>query len=162
MLQPAKESHARSLTKGITWRIVGTLDTLLISWLVLKEGHAASGIPMWIAFWDTMIKFVLYYVHERIWQHVPLGRVRRLWTRSSAQGGEPKGESHLRSLLKGLSWRVVGTLTTVLVAYFLTGNTKAALAIGGIEVVTKLLLYYGHERAWQAVPRGRFRQLFRK
>ncbi len=51
MSQKIKESHARSISKGITWRLVGTLDTLLISWLILGESHTASTIVLW----DTSI-----------------------------------------------------------------------------------------------------------
>ena len=68
-------------------------------------------------------------------------------------------ESHLRSLLKALSWRIVATTTTGIIAYFITGNVMAAIAIGGIEFVAKFFIYYAHERAWQLVPRGTFRHL---
>ena len=69
-------------------------------------------------------------------------------------------ESHTRSLLKGLTWRIVATSTIIAIAYFTTGDVEMALKIGGIEFVIKLLLYYLHERAWQAVPRGSIRKLF--
>ncbi len=52
------------------------------------------------------------------------------------------------SLLKTLSWRIIGTLDTMLISYVLTGKLDIALSIGGIEVVTKMVLYYLHERAW--------------
>lgn len=68
-------------------------------------------------------------------------------------------ESHLRSLLKGLSWRVVASATIVLIAWYTTGNIDLALEIGLIEFFIKLLLYYLHERAWQMVPRGKVRQV---
>ena len=64
----------------------------------------------------------------------------------------PHPESHLRSLLKGLTWRVVATTTIVVIAYQTTGSTELAFTIGGIEFFVKLLLYYLHERAWQWVP----------
>jgi uncharacterized membrane protein len=72
---------------------------------------------------------------------------------------EPKEyrESHLRSLLKAMSWRVVATLTTTIIAYFITGEVETALAIGSIEFVLKFLIYYMHERAWQLIPRGGIR-----
>lgn len=161
---PAKESHIRSILKGITWRVVGTLDTLVISWFVIAEVHTAGSL----ALWDTVVKFVLYYLHERAWQNIPIGAVRRYrMFRSWAKRFVPrdyrsavaKKESHIRSLLKGISWRVLGTLTTIIVAYLLTGDTSSALAIGTIEVFTKLLLYYLHERAWQLAPRGTVREV---
>ena len=70
-------------------------------------------------------------------------------------------ESHFRSLLKGLSWRVLATLTTILVAYLLLREepnaVKKALSIGGIEFFAKLGIYYAHERVWQRIPIGTIR-----
>ena len=71
-------------------------------------------------------------------------------------------ESHLRSLLKAASWRVVATLTTGLIAWFITGELETAVMIGSIEFVLKFVIYYAHERAWQLVPRGGIRSLFTK
>ncbi len=71
-------------------------------------------------------------------------------------------ETPLRSLLKALSWRIVATTTTALIAYFITGDVALALSIGGIEFVLKFFIYYLHERAWQMVPRGTFRQMLNK
>lgn len=52
------------------------------------------------------------------------------------------------SMLKSISWRIVGTLDTILISFILTGKISLALSIGGIEVLTKMTLYYFHERAW--------------
>ena len=68
-------------------------------------------------------------------------------------------ESHLRSLLKAFSWRVVATTTTAIIAYIVTGEIEAAVMIGSIEFFAKFFIYYGHERVWQLVPRGTVRQL---
>lgn len=68
-------------------------------------------------------------------------------------------ESHYRSLLKATSWRVLATLTTTIIAFFITGEVATALTIGSIEFVLKFLIYYLHERAWQLVPRGGIRKL---
>lgn len=70
-------------------------------------------------------------------------------------------ESHLRSLLKALSWRVLATLTTASIAYVVTGQIDTALVIGGVEFGMKLVIYYVHERVWQLIPRGTIRQLYR-
>ena len=61
-------------------------------------------------------------------------------------------DSHLRSLSKAFSWRVVATLTTAVIAYFVTGDVQAAVMIGGVEFVLKFFIYYLHERAWQMIP----------
>ena len=71
-------------------------------------------------------------------------------------------ESRLRSLLKGLSWRFVATLTTIAIAWIVTGAMDLALEIGAIEVIVKILIYYAHERAWQMAPRGAVRLWFRR
>ena len=68
-------------------------------------------------------------------------------------------ESHIRSLLKALSWRVVATTTTAIIAWFITGDIATAIAIGGIEFFAKFFIYYAHERAWQMIPRGTIRHI---
>lgn len=52
------------------------------------------------------------------------------------------------SLLKTVSWRIIGTIDTMIISYLLTGKLDVAISIGGIEVVSKMILYYLHERAW--------------
>lgn len=58
------------------------------------------------------------------------------------------------SLLKTISWRIIGTLDTMFISYLLTGDLKVAMSIGGIEVVSKMVLYYFHERAWIKILKG--------
>lgn len=60
-----------------------------------------------------------------------------------------------RSLLKTISWRVIGTLDTVLISYVITGGIEKALAIGGVELITKMILYFFHERAWNKINWGK-------
>ena len=69
-------------------------------------------------------------------------------------------ESHVRSLLKGLSWRFLATGTTMLIAWITTGNVSLALKIGGIEFFAKFFIYYAHERAWLMVPPNAIRRLY--
>ena len=68
-------------------------------------------------------------------------------------------ESRLRSLLKALSWRILATLTTGLIAYLITGEVDTAIMIGSIEFVLKFFIYYMHDRLWQLIPRGGIRRL---
>lgn len=68
-------------------------------------------------------------------------------------------ESHLRSVLKGLTWRIFGTTSTIFIAYFITGKIGLAMTVGGIEFLGKILLYYLHERIWELVPKGTIRVL---
>ncbi len=64
-------------------------------------------------------------------------------------------DSHKRSVLKGISWRITGTTDTILISYIITGSIGKAASIGLVEVVTKLFLYYAHERIWLKVSWGR-------
>jgi uncharacterized membrane protein len=68
-------------------------------------------------------------------------------------------ESALRSLLKAITYRVTGTITTALVTLLVTGEFATALAVGSIEPFIKLLVYFVHERIWQRVPIGAVRRL---
>lgn len=52
------------------------------------------------------------------------------------------------SVLKTITWRIVGTIDTMIISYCLTGKMDVAISIGGIEVVSKMILYYLHERTW--------------
>jgi uncharacterized membrane protein len=53
-----------------------------------------------------------------------------------------------RHLLKTITWRIIGTLDTMILSWIITGNWKWGVAIGGVELITKMVLYYLHERAW--------------
>ena len=64
-------------------------------------------------------------------------------------------ESISRSALKAISWRLVGTLDTILIAYFITGTISQALSIGFIEWGTKIVLYFFHERLWNRLQWGK-------
>ena len=63
-------------------------------------------------------------------------------------------EAHSRSFAKAVSWRILGSLDTFLLSWFFTGSPKAAGAIAISEVMTKMVLYYFHERAWANVSWG--------
>jgi uncharacterized membrane protein len=63
-------------------------------------------------------------------------------------------EAHSRSFAKAASWRIVGSIDTFLLSWLFTANVKAAGAIAVTEVLTKMVLYYFHERAWANVKWG--------
>lgn len=56
--------------------------------------------------------------------------------------------SYKRHIAKTISWRIIGTLDTIILSGIITGSLTLGLAIGGVEVVTKMILYFLHERAW--------------
>ena len=122
----------RHIAKSLTWRLIGTLDTLLVAWLIsndLSEGLSISGIT-------TLTKLLWYYMHER------------LWFNSSII------DSNKRHIVKTFSWRGIGTLDTILFGWLITGNSLTGLKIGGIEMISKMLLYYAHERLWYRINYG--------
>jgi sulfate adenylyltransferase large subunit len=64
-------------------------------------------------------------------------------------------ETHARSLAKAVSWRATGSLDTFIVAFVITGSPKLAGSVAVTEVLTKILIYYGHERVWSFIPWGK-------
>jgi uncharacterized membrane protein len=56
--------------------------------------------------------------------------------------------SYKRHIAKSVTWRIIGTLDTILLSWFITGSLKWGVTIGGVELFTKMILYYFHERAW--------------
>lgn len=64
------ESPVRSLAKAISWRVTGTIDTFLISWLITGEPLIASGI----ALTEILTKVFLFWMHERVWNKISWGR----------------------------------------------------------------------------------------
>jgi uncharacterized membrane protein len=75
-------------------------------------------------------------------------------------------ESKLRSILKAVTWRMIATGTTFTLAYFIFSGTgcedvlQKSSIVAGLELIIKLVVYYLHERAWQAIPRGSIRKYF--
>lgn len=137
-----KDSRSRSLTKGISWRITGTIDTTVISYFVTGNPFTALKIGAV----EVLTKICLYYVHERIWARIHWGKHNTPLTVK---------EGHHRSLAKAISWRATGTVDTIIISFFITGHVPAALTIGGVEVITKILLYYVHERIWSGIAWGK-------
>lgn len=64
-------------------------------------------------------------------------------------------EKPIRSVIKTISWRVIGTLDTILISWLITGHIALALSIGSIELVTKMVLYFFHERIWNKIKWGK-------
>ena len=56
--------------------------------------------------------------------------------------------SRRRHLAKTITWRVIGTVDTVLIGWLVTGDPWIGVQVGGVEMISKMVLYYFHERAW--------------
>jgi len=64
-------------------------------------------------------------------------------------------EKRYRSIVKGITWRLFATIDTFIISWLITGKIKFAISISLIEVITKLVLYYLHERVWNKIHFGR-------
>jgi len=64
-------------------------------------------------------------------------------------------EKPMRSIAKSISWRIIGTLDTIFISWLVTGTLSLAISIGSIELVTKMVLYFCHERMWNAIKWGK-------
>ena len=138
-----KVERKRHIAKAITWRIIGTIDTWLISYILVyyigDTPEKATEAASYIAGLELITKTILYYFHERTWYRLSFGFTPRV-----------------RHIIKTISWRLVGAIDTILlvfvVYFFLFGKTEGAAEIAvsmfSIEIVTKMVLYYLHERVW--------------
>lgn len=129
-----KDKKYRSFLKGISWRIIGTIDTILVSYFHSKDPFTSGMIGLT----EVPTKIVLYYVHERMY-FLTFGN--RVYSRKL-------------SLIKGITWRFLGSLDTMLIALIFTGNLKMGMKIASTEFITKVILYYFHERIWAKIKIG--------
>lgn len=116
----------RHIAKTISWRIVGTIDTLLLSLLII--GDFFSGFK--ISAIEVVTKMVLYYMHERFWFKSTIN------------------DSSKRHIYKTFSWRFLGTADTIAIGWLISGDPFIGLQIGLAEVITKMILYFIHEKVW--------------
>ena len=130
----------RALAKAFSWRVVGTIDTFVWSLLISHQAFQASSI----ASTEILTKVPMYYIHERAWRHI-------VWA----------PDSHIRSLAKSISWRFFSGIDTFLRSWLFTGKLEYAVSITGAEAISKIILYYLHERAWRLVRWGRMEQTSR-
>ena len=135
-------NRKRSLAKTFLWRGIATTDTIIISYLITNSW--TKGLAIGII--EVFTKMLLYYFHERAWSSSD-------WGLGEVDGKESKlpGEGHAnkkRSITKTFSWRGIATTDTILISRYITGSWTAGFSIGIIEVFTKMILYYFHERAW--------------
>lgn len=122
----------RHVVKSLSWRFIGSIDTLIFAWLItgnFSDGFNVSAIT-------TITKLFWYYIHEQ------------LWLKSSVK------DSNKRHIIKTISWRFVSTIDTVLFGWLITGNPLVGLKIGLFETVSKMLLYFWHEKLWYKIHYG--------
>lgn len=99
---------------------------MILSWFISND--ITVGVKIGLV--ELVSKMVLYYFHERIWYKSKIK------------------ESNKRHIIKTFTWRTIGTIDTILLAWIFTGNPYTGVKIGMAEVITKMFLYYFHEKLW--------------
>jgi len=134
----------RSLIKSLSWRILGSIDTYILSFVIINfsSDNYTYDLAFYIAGLEVITKTIIYYFHERIWNKFNIGRI----------GDKVK---RTRSLIKALTWRITASLDTFLLSYIITGRFDWATTIAFFEIITKAILYYLHERGWNKIKWGR-------
>jgi uncharacterized membrane protein len=98
-------------------------------------------------------KIFLFYLHERVWMRLQFGTEEVF-----ENGALIRKDKHYRSIIKGASWRVIGSLDTFWIAIFVNSDgahpTQTAFYIAATEVITKIALFWFHERLWMKIKWG--------
>lgn len=123
----------RHIFKTISWRVIASLDTLVISYLITKSLETSVNI---LSF-EVIVKSIFYFFHERIWIKIKLNN------------------SVKRHLIKTISWRILAIIVTFVLVFLITGDLNFSYQIGLIETITKMILYFIHERLWYFQSYGR-------
>ena len=139
-------SHLRSIFKGISWRIIATVDTIAVVFLITCLFDSCSlDIAFKIGLSEFVLKLFIYYLHERVWLEIL----------------KHQAKTNSEIIKKSISWRVVATSTTFIISVIvLESFNEIALYIALTELFTKFILYYLHEKLWLKLPLGKIRKLF--
>ncbi|NQZ77381.1 MAG: DUF2061 domain-containing protein [Ekhidna sp.] len=104
------EGQKRHIAKTVTWRLIATGSTFVLTILFFKEDPNAAEKAGWVALFETTIKMALYYYHERLWFSVKL-----------------KIRSAIRHLMKTITWRVNASITTFTIAFIVFREDPSAI-----------------------------------
>lgn len=118
----------RALTKTITWRILASILTILIVFILtgrLLVGFSIVGI-------EFFTKMLLYYLHEKGWSF----------------SERPRKGTQIRSFVKTVTWRILASLDTFIILFIILKEPIVAGSGAGIEIIAKSTAYYLHERIW--------------
>jgi len=137
------ETKTRSLIKTITFRIVLTLSHIINGFIVtgsLLMGFKIAGMAL-------VINSMLYWLHERSWNYLK-------WQRQEHDKYKFK-EKFFRTGSKVISWRIIVTMTNMLIPFILTGSWKVAALYTGLATLVNMSLYYFHDYAYNFITWGK-------
>lgn len=134
-------SRKRHIAKTFTWRLIATATTFLLTLFFFRDDPNSAEKASWVAIAEVIIKMIIYYYHERIWFMTKV-----------------KLSSAVRHLLKTITWRVIASITTFVLAYLIFKEDPEAMekatGIALVESILKMFFYYVHERAWHTSKFG--------
>ena len=128
------KQHLKIIIKTITWRLIALIITMLVYYLFHRDFTVALNVGLWANF----IKTFFYYFHEHAWNLVKWGKKKSY-------------DLQRRTLVKTVSWKVIATTITMLVALSYTSNLAFSLGIGFAVNLIKAVFYYLHERVWNKI-----------
>ena len=120
------KNNKRHIAKTFTWRIVATSDTILLSLIIIGNLNDALSIGLI----EILTKSILYFLHEKIWFI------------------SPKVKASLRHIFKTITGRFLGTTDTIIIAFLISGKFEMGITLAVAETLTKIVLYYIHEKIW--------------
>ena len=140
-------TRKRSFIKAISWRVIGSIDTFILSLIIINffSNKYTYDLAFYIAALELVTKTVIYYIHERLWNRINFGRIK-------------KKVNRFRSIVKAITWRITASLDTFFISYIITGQFDWATSIALFEIITKAILYYLHERGLNKINWGRIYQ----
>ncbi len=118
--------NQRHISKTISWRLIASADTMIISTIIL----GGYNLAITLGIIETFTKLFLYFLHEKFWFILP------------------KIEAKYRHLIKTFSWRLIGTLDTFLIASIISNDYRTGFVLISFESISKIILYYFHEKIW--------------
>ena len=138
--------HIRSILKGISWRLIAFVDTIIVVlFITCLLGNCSFEKALKIGTSEFFIKFIIFYLHEQFW----------LWFYGH------QATLNKEVLYKTVSWRVVATITTFIISgIVLDMFNEIALFIALTELMTKFGLYYMHEKLWLKIPLWKIKRKF--
>ena len=122
----------RHIAKTLSWRLLGTIDTFFFVWLItgeIEQSINISGI-------STFTKLIWYYFHEKFWFESEISNPKK------------------RHIIKTFSWRGLATIDTLIVSWLFLADPFSGMKIGMAETITKMILYYLHEKVWYKINFG--------
>jgi uncharacterized membrane protein len=137
------ETHLRSISKVISWRILLTTSHVINGFIV--SGSWLTGLQ--IAALATIINSFIFWAHERSWNFVQ-------WNRKPNDNilfheGQP------RTISKSVTWRILITISNFVIPFIMTGSWGSAAAFLGIATLVNIAIFYGHERVWNRISWGK-------